>query len=79
MKHKDKKVWLVDHPTSQYEEDVKDMAARAMVRIVDSKYSGSVDPDKLHPSMPELTKKKPRQLKKEQAEAKAGNAGVSIA
>jgi len=79
MKHKDKKVWLVDHPTSQYEEDVKEVAARAMVRIVDSKYKSSVDPAKIHSSMPELTKKKAKQLKKEQAEAKVEKAGVSIA
>ena len=39
-----KKIWLVSFPTWKYKEDVKDLARRAGLKLMDAKYSGTIDP-----------------------------------
>lgn len=53
-----KKVWLVDFPTYQYEENVKQLANSKGLKIVDAKFSGSINPELVEKSPPKLTKKK---------------------
>lgn len=53
-------IWLVDHPTHQYAEDVKDLAIKAGLQIVDSRFKESFSSDEIVASKdaPKLTKKK---------------------
>ena len=38
------KFWFVEFPTSQYKEDVKDLAYKNRLEIVDAKFKASIDP-----------------------------------
>ncbi len=37
-----KKVWFVEHPTSQYKEDVTALAAQAQLEVIDANFRGQV-------------------------------------
>ncbi len=50
------KVWLVDHPTYQYKEDVKDLARKNDLKVIDSQFAKSIDPKLVEASPPKLTK-----------------------
>ena len=63
-------IWLVDFPTSQYEEDVKAVASAAGLRIIDSKFCGGFSESDLAVNPPSLTKigeKKKRKQRKKKA------------
>lgn len=53
-----KKVWLVEFPTYQYEEDVKQLAASKNLKVVDARFTKAVNPEEVEKSPPKLTKKK---------------------
>ena len=62
----EKKFWFVEHPTHQYNEDVKKLAHINMLEIVDAKFKDSIDPDFVvaDKDAPKLTKiKKPAKAK----------------
>jgi len=63
-----RKVWLVDFPTYQYNEDVKELARRADLKIYDRKVAVDFDPSRVEQNPPKLTKpgdkKKPGPKKK---------------
>lgn len=54
------KYWLVEHPTHQYKEDVKEMARKNDLKIIDSRFAGSLDPKLVidDKDAPKLTKLK---------------------
>lgn len=52
------KVWLVEFPTYQYEEDVKQLAKSKGLKVIDSRFAGSINPELVEKSPPKLTKKK---------------------
>ena len=64
--------WLVEHPLSQYEEDVKAIAIERGLRIVDKKLEHLVDPSKVAKDAPDLNvkgaKKKTRKSRKKTEE-----------
>lgn len=64
----DRKVWLVPHPTSQFKENVKKLAVRAQLIIVDARFEKDIDPSRIA-SGDEVPKLTP--VKKAKAEAKA--------
>ena len=49
-------VWLVDFPTSQYNEDVKAVASAAGLRIIDAKFKANYSESDLADNPPSLTK-----------------------
>lgn len=51
----EKKVWLVDHPISQFKEDVKTLALQNNLKIIDSKFAKDVDPKMIAGDVPKLT------------------------
>ena len=51
------KVWLVKHPISRYNEDVKSLARRAGLRIVDAKFKKLVADEFIENEPPKLTLK----------------------
>jgi hypothetical protein len=51
------KVWLVKHPTSQYNEDVKVLARKNDLKIYDAKFAGSFSDDVIESKPPKLTVK----------------------
>lgn len=51
-----KKIWLVPHPTSQFNEDVKELAAENNLRIIAAKFKGEIGEDFIEMSPPKLTK-----------------------
>lgn len=55
-----KKIWLVEHPTWQYNEDVQELAAKNMLQIIDSNFADSYSKEQLvsEKEAPKLTKKK---------------------
>ena len=56
-KNKDtRKIWLVEHPLHQYNEDVKDVARRENLKIIDAKFD--IHKDLVVGNAPKLTKKK---------------------
>ena len=56
-KNKDtRKIWLVEHPLHQFNEDVKDLARRENLKIIDAKFD--IHRDLVAGSPPKLTKKK---------------------
>lgn len=61
-----KKIWLVPHPTSQFKEDVKELASDNGLRIIDAKFKGEIGEDFIETSPPKLTKTA-KQLAKEKA------------
>ena len=50
-----RKVWLIAHPVHQYNEDVKDLARRENLKIIDLKFKPSIDPKLLVEKAPKLT------------------------
>lgn len=52
-----RKIWLVEHPTYQYEQDVKQLARRNDLVIVDARFADRFDDDQLAKG-PKLTVKK---------------------
>jgi len=57
IEHHDlRKVWLVEHPISQYNENVKLLARQHNLKIFDPKYI-DVGPEFLAENPPELTKR----------------------
>lgn len=60
------KIWLVKFPTHQYKEDVKALAVKAGLKIIDEKYKDSIDPKLVADEVPSLSlKRKPKAKKKE--------------
>lgn len=59
-----RKIWLVDFPTYQYNEDVKDLALKSGLKIIDSKHKKLVDKEFLAEDTPKLTFKKTKSAKK---------------
>lgn len=53
-----KKVWLVEFPTYQYEENVKQLAAAKNLKVIDARFAKSVNEEVVEKSPPKLTKKK---------------------
>lgn len=55
-----KKIWLVEHPTWQYNEDVQELAAKNMLQIIDSNFADNYSKEQLvsEKEAPKLTKKK---------------------
>tara|TARA_R110000851_G_C12732254_1_gene529865 strand:- start:48 stop:224 length:177 start_codon:yes stop_codon:yes gene_type:complete len=51
------KVWLLDFPAYQYNEDVKALARKESLVIIDSKFKDDIDPKKVEANPPKLTKK----------------------
>jgi hypothetical protein len=63
-------IWLVDFPTSQYNEDVKAVASAAGLRIIDAKFKDDFSESDLAIKTPSLTKigeKKKRKPRKKAA------------
>lgn len=53
-----KKIWLVEFPTHQYNEDVKELAEMKRLRIIDARFKDDFAGSKmLATETPELTKK----------------------
>lgn len=50
-----RKLWLVKHPLSQYNEDVKALARKNDLKIVDAKFKGSIDQKFVADKPPALT------------------------
>lgn len=61
------KIWLVKFPTYQYEEDVKDLARRGNLKIIDSKYRTSINMDMVATDVPKITVK-PKNAKSKKAD-----------
>lgn len=60
-KNKDtRKIWLVEHPLHQYNEDVKELARRENLKIIDAKFD--INKDLLADKAPKITKKKVTKL-----------------
>lgn len=61
-----RKVWLVKHPISQYNEDVKSLARKNDLIIYDVKFKDAIDPAQVADETPALTVKgeKPKAAKK---------------
>ena len=53
-------IWLVDHPTHQYKEDVKELARKNDLQVIDSRFKDSFDPKLVvdEKDAPKLTKLK---------------------
>lgn len=49
-------IWLVEHPISQYEQDVKALAKEQGFKIVDARFADDIDKELLAGKTPELTK-----------------------
>lgn len=52
-----KKVWLVKFPTHQYKEDVKELAARKGLKIIDAKFKAEIAEKHIESKPPKLTLK----------------------
>jgi len=59
------KIWFVDHPISQFKEDVKKLARQNQLKVVDSRFKSHYSADKHADDTPTLTKKGKATLKKE--------------
>ena len=51
-----KKIWLVEHPTSQYKEDVAKLAIANGLNVIDAKFADSFTKEQLADKPPKLTK-----------------------
>ena len=51
-----KLIWFVEFPTSQYKEDVKALARKADLRIIDAKFKKDFKEDEIAKEVPKLTK-----------------------
>ena len=57
MKNTDaRKIWLVEHPLFQYKEDVKQLARKNDLKIVDLAFKGSIAPEFLAEKTPKINK-----------------------
>lgn len=52
----ERKIWLVEHPLHQYKEDVKALARKNDLRIIDAEHKASIDPATVEDKPPKLTK-----------------------
>ena len=68
-KRPQKKIWLVPHPTSQFKEDVKELAAQKGLKIIDARFAGQVPAEAIAKDTPKLTPVKA--AKKDEAEQAA--------
>ena len=50
-----KKVWLITFPTHQYKEDVKDLARKSNLVIIDSKFRKDINPELIEVNPPKIT------------------------
>lgn len=50
-----RKVWFVKHPLSLYEEDVKKLAAKNELNIIDVRFKDSIDKKLVETKTPKLT------------------------
>lgn len=57
------KIWLVEHPTYQYNEDVRELALANGLSIVDKKFESSFTEEQLATKPPKLTKKNAKPTK----------------
>lgn len=57
-----RKIWLIPHPTSQFKEDVKELAARHRLKIIDAIFAGQIDPARIAEDAPTLTERFKQQL-----------------
>lgn len=53
----DRKIWLVNFPTYQYKEDVKKLASKAGLKIVDARHGRSFKKEMIEDKPPKLTLK----------------------
>lgn len=52
----ERQIWLVEHPANQYKEDVKKLARKNDLKIIDAKFAGSIDQEMIAKKPPKLTK-----------------------
>ena len=57
------KVWLVEFPTYKYNEDVKKLASKSGLKIIDARFKDSVNPANIADKVPELTLKAKKKAK----------------
>ena len=55
-----RKVWLVPHPTSQFKEDVKQLAVENRLKVIDAKFADRVGKEFVTDKAPKLTPVKPK-------------------
>jgi hypothetical protein len=58
-----KKVWLVEHPTTQYKENVLQLAASKGLEVIDAIHQHSFAHDQIASDTPKLTKKSDKKAK----------------
>jgi len=61
-----KRIWLVEFPTYKYNENVKLLAAKNLLKIIDAKFAKTINPDYVATETPKLTIKsqyKPKEPK----------------
>ena len=53
-------IWLVEHPTHQYKEDVNELARKNDLQVIDARFKDSLDPKSVidEKDAPKLTKLK---------------------
>lgn len=66
-----KKIWLVPHPTSQFNEDVKELASDKGLRIIDAKFSKEINAELVEKNTPKLTKTDEQKAKEKEKEKAA--------
>ena len=52
-----RKIWLVEFPTYQYNENIKALAAKHGLKIIDAKHKHLIGEDFVESNPPKLTKK----------------------
>lgn len=61
-----KLIWFVEFPTHQYKEDVKALARKADLRIIDAKFKKGFKEEEVAKEVPKITKKSAKELKAEE-------------
>ena len=61
----EKKIWLVEFPVFRYTQDVKDIARKGNLKIIDMKYKDNYATDRLVEKRPTLTLKAEYKSKEE--------------
>ena len=56
------KIWLIEFPIYQYKEDVKELAKRAGLKIIDARYKADIKPELIATEVPKLTKKSAKEI-----------------
>lgn len=69
-----RKIWLIPHPTSQFKEDVKELAARHRLKIIDAIFAARIDPARIAEDAPPLTSRFKQQLDLAEAALEADKA-----